>query len=207
MMAYSRKLSAQWTKHVFKTELSGRVRPLSRHEDGEALRDITRTRPGGSHDPEHDAQRPRIDGRCGPCRSPCHSPRRSPTPICTIPCLQAFRPDWRGARFSGSRSPFSVFQVLTSAHLVDFASQITRAALVGFLLLPCFPLHWTPSVERIDWVETWRIASDGLHMKKPAQYCAGFVVVIALRGSRQPMMRAKVAEGRMTASVLAGSVW
>lgn len=43
-------------------------------------------------------------------------------------------------------------------------------------------------------------------MKKPAHRCAGFLVVIALRGSRQPMMRVKVAEGRITASVLAGSV-
>jgi len=30
--------------------------------------------------------------------------------------------------------------VLTAAHLVDFASQITRAAHQGFLLLLCFPL-------------------------------------------------------------------
>jgi TRAP transporter 4TM/12TM fusion protein len=35
---------------------------------------------------------------------------------------------------------FSVFQVLTAAHLVDFASQITRAFHVGFLLLLGFPL-------------------------------------------------------------------
>lgn len=80
-------------------------------------------------------------------------------------------------------------------------------ATVLALSQPGFSLHWTHSVARIDWVEIWRIAPDGLHMKKPAQCCAGFLVVIALRGSRQPMMRVKVAEGRITASVLAGSVW
>lgn len=35
---------------------------------------------------------------------------------------------------------FSVFQVLTAAHLVDFASQVTRAFHVGFLMLLGFPL-------------------------------------------------------------------
>ena len=35
---------------------------------------------------------------------------------------------------------FSVFQILTAAHIVDFASQITRAFHVGFLLLLAFPL-------------------------------------------------------------------
>ncbi|MFZ9949673.1 MAG: TRAP transporter permease [Gemmobacter sp.] len=34
---------------------------------------------------------------------------------------------------------FSVFQIATAAHLVDFASQITRAAHVGFLMLLGFP--------------------------------------------------------------------
>lgn len=35
---------------------------------------------------------------------------------------------------------FSVFQILTAAHLVDFPSQVTRAFHVGFLMLLGFPL-------------------------------------------------------------------
>ena len=35
---------------------------------------------------------------------------------------------------------FSVFQILTAAHVVDFPSQVTRAFHVGFLLLLGFPL-------------------------------------------------------------------
>lgn len=35
---------------------------------------------------------------------------------------------------------FSVFQIVTAAHLVDLSSQITRAVHVGFLMLLAFPL-------------------------------------------------------------------
>jgi len=35
---------------------------------------------------------------------------------------------------------FSLFQIATAAHLIDLASQITRAAHVGFLMLLAFPL-------------------------------------------------------------------
>ena len=36
---------------------------------------------------------------------------------------------------------FSVFQIVTAAHLVDLSSQITRAVHVGFLMVLAFPLN------------------------------------------------------------------
>lgn len=56
------------------------------------------------------------------------------------PLSAGFPPGWEGRALFWIAVAFSVFQVLTAAHLVDFASQITRAAHVGFLLLLCFPL-------------------------------------------------------------------
>ena len=56
------------------------------------------------------------------------------------PLAAGFPPGWEGRTLFWIAVAFSVFQVLTAAHLVDFASQITRAIHVGFLLLLGFPL-------------------------------------------------------------------
>ena len=56
------------------------------------------------------------------------------------PLAAGFPPGWEGRALFWIAVAFSVFQVLTAAHLVDFASQITRAFHVGFLLLLGFPL-------------------------------------------------------------------
>lgn len=37
-------------------------------------------------------------------------------------------------------------------------------ATVLALSQPGFSLHWTHSVERVEWAETWQIATDGLHL-------------------------------------------
>jgi TRAP transporter 4TM/12TM fusion protein len=52
---------------------------------------------------------------------------------------------------------FSVFQIATAAHIVDFASQIVRAIHVGFLMLLTFPLvalarKSGPAVKAIAWI-------------------------------------------------------
>ncbi|NEX47286.1 TRAP transporter permease [Pseudotabrizicola algicola] len=56
------------------------------------------------------------------------------------PLAAGFPPGWEGRALFYIAIAFSVFQILTAAHLVDFASQITRAFHVGFLLLLGFPL-------------------------------------------------------------------
>jgi TRAP transporter 4TM/12TM fusion protein len=52
---------------------------------------------------------------------------------------------------------FSVFQIATAAHIVDFASQVVRAIHVGFLMLLTFPLvalarKSGPAVKLLAWV-------------------------------------------------------
>ena len=52
---------------------------------------------------------------------------------------------------------FSVFQIATAAHIVDFASQVVRAIHVGFLMLLTFPLvalarNAGPAVKTLAWV-------------------------------------------------------
>ncbi|MFN4156063.1 MAG: TRAP transporter permease [Paracoccaceae bacterium] len=56
------------------------------------------------------------------------------------PLAAGFPSGWEGRALFWIAITFSVFQILTAAHLVDFASQITRAIHVGFLLLLGFPL-------------------------------------------------------------------
>ena len=56
------------------------------------------------------------------------------------PLAAGFPPGWEGRALFWIAVAFSVFQILTAAHLVDFASQITRAFHVGFLLLLGFPI-------------------------------------------------------------------
>lgn len=52
---------------------------------------------------------------------------------------------------------FSVFQIATAAHVVDFASQVVRAIHVGFLMLLTFPLvalarKSGPAVKTLAWI-------------------------------------------------------
>ena len=52
---------------------------------------------------------------------------------------------------------FSVFQIATAAHIVDFASQVVRAIHVGFLMLLTFPLvalarKAGPAVKTMAWI-------------------------------------------------------
>ena len=56
------------------------------------------------------------------------------------PLLAGFPMSFEGRLLFWIAVAFSVFQVLTAAHLVDFASQVTRAFHVGFLMLLGFPL-------------------------------------------------------------------
>ncbi len=56
------------------------------------------------------------------------------------PLAAGFPPGWEGRALFWIAVAFSVFQIVTAAHLVDFASQITRAFHVGFLMLLGFPI-------------------------------------------------------------------
>ena len=56
------------------------------------------------------------------------------------PLVAGFPMSFEGRLLFWIAVAFSVFQVLTAAHLVDFASQVTRAFHVGFLMLLGFPL-------------------------------------------------------------------
>lgn len=72
------------------------------------------------------------------------------------PLAAGFPPGWEGRLLFWIAVTFSVFQILTAAHLVDFVSQITRAFHVGFLLLFGFPLLAAmrgvgPAVRLVAW--------------------------------------------------------
>ena len=54
-------------------------------------------------------------------------------------CMIAF-PDSAGVNVGSVAVAFSVFQIATAAHFIDFASQVVRAFHVGFLMLLTFPL-------------------------------------------------------------------
>lgn len=56
------------------------------------------------------------------------------------PLASGFPPGVEGRILFWIAVVFSAFQIATAAHLVDFASQITRAFHVGFLMLLGFPL-------------------------------------------------------------------
>lgn len=56
------------------------------------------------------------------------------------PLAESFPPNLQGRLLFWIAVAFSVFQVATAAHLVDYASQVVRAVHVGFLLTLTFPL-------------------------------------------------------------------
>ncbi len=72
------------------------------------------------------------------------------------PLAAGFPPGRQGNTLFWIAIAFSVFQVLTAAHMVDLPSQITRAVHVGFLLLLGFPLialarDAGPMLQRLAW--------------------------------------------------------
>ena len=67
-----------------------------------------------------------------------HAATTAPNPH--DPLAAGFPPGWEGRALFWIAVAFSVFQIVTAAHLVDFASQITRAFHVGFLMLLGFPI-------------------------------------------------------------------
>ena len=56
------------------------------------------------------------------------------------PLAAGFPKGWEGRSLFWIAVVFSLFQILTAAHLIDLPSQITRAFHVGFLLLLGFPV-------------------------------------------------------------------
>ena len=56
------------------------------------------------------------------------------------PAASSFANDTEGWVLFSIAVAFSIFQIATAAHIVDLASQVTRAIHVGFLLLLSFPL-------------------------------------------------------------------
>ncbi|MBC7280719.1 TRAP transporter permease [Hoeflea sp.] len=56
------------------------------------------------------------------------------------PLAESFPQSFEGRLLFWIALVFSVFQIATAAHIVDFASQIVRAIHVGFLILLTFPL-------------------------------------------------------------------
>ena len=56
------------------------------------------------------------------------------------PLAESFPASAEGRALFWIAVAFSLFQIATAAHLIDFASQIVRAVHVGFLMLLAFPL-------------------------------------------------------------------
>ena len=56
------------------------------------------------------------------------------------PMAESFPPGLQGRLLWAIAIAFSVFQIATAAHFVDFPSQVVRAVHVGFLMLLVFPL-------------------------------------------------------------------
>ncbi|MDP2700317.1 TRAP transporter permease [Thalassospira sp.] len=73
------------------------------------------------------------------------------------PLVNSFGPTFEGRLLFWIAFAFSVFQIATAAHIVDFASQVTRAVHVGFLLLLVFPLiaiarKKSVSIKTLAWI-------------------------------------------------------
>jgi TRAP transporter 4TM/12TM fusion protein len=76
---------------------------------------------------------------------------------------EAFPASFEGRLLFFIAVAFSVFQIATAAHLIDFPSQIVRAIHVGFLLLLTFPLVAAAS-HRPLWLKgiAWALAAGGV---------------------------------------------
>ncbi len=79
------------------------------------------------------------------------------------PLAAGFPPSLEGRLLFWIAVAFSVFQILTAAHLVDFASQIVRAFHVGFLMLLGFPLLALMRGAGVQWrALAWAAALSGV---------------------------------------------
>ena len=71
------------------------------------------------------------------------------------PLAESFPASTEGRLLFWIAIAFSVFQIATAAHVIDFASQIVRAIHVGFLMLLTFPLM---ALAR-KWSRPWKTAA------------------------------------------------
>jgi len=83
-------------------------------------------------------------------------PGGPPAPVLHDPHATGFPSSPEGRLLFWIAVAFSVFQIATAAHFVDFASQIVRAFHVGFLMLLIFPVigmarGWTGSKRALAW--------------------------------------------------------
>ena len=100
-------------------------------------------------------------------QTPHHVPDESPDLGLHDPLAESFPQTREGRLLFWIALSFSVFQIATAAHIIDFASQVVRAIHVGFLMLLTFPL-----------VAAARKA--GPLLKTAAWVLAGLGVVVAL---------------------------
>jgi len=100
-------------------------------------------------------------------QTPHHAPAEKPDLGLHDPLAESFPQTREGRLLFWIALSFSVFQIATAAHIIDFASQVVRAIHVGFLMLLTFPL-----------VAAARQA--GPLLKTAAWVLAGLGVVVAL---------------------------
>ncbi|MDP3526743.1 MAG: TRAP transporter permease, partial [Hoeflea sp.] len=73
-------------------------------------------------------------------QTPHHAPAERPDLGLHDPLAESFPKTLEGRLLFWIALSFSVFQIATAAHIIDFASQVVRAFHVGFLMLLTFPL-------------------------------------------------------------------
>ncbi|MDZ7602830.1 MAG: TRAP transporter permease [Hoeflea sp.] len=73
-------------------------------------------------------------------QTPHHAPPERPDLGLHDPLAESFPKTLEGRLLFWIALSFSVFQIATAAHIIDFASQVVRAFHVGFLMLLTFPL-------------------------------------------------------------------
>ena len=90
-------------------------------------------------------------------QTPHHPPADKPDLGLHDPLADSFPQTLEGRLLFWIALVFSVFQIATAAHIIDFASQVVRAIHVGFLMLLTFPLvaaarNAGPALKSIAWV-------------------------------------------------------
>ena len=90
-------------------------------------------------------------------QTPHHVPETQPDLGLHDPLAESFPSTPEGRLLFWLALVFSVFQIATAAHIVDFASQVVRAIHVGFLMLLTFPLvalarKSGPEVKTLAWI-------------------------------------------------------
>ncbi|MEM5472250.1 TRAP transporter permease [Hoeflea sp. AS60] len=89
-------------------------------------------------------------------QTPHQAPEDQPDLGLHDPLAESFPATREGRLLFWIALAFSVFQIATAAHIVDFASQVVRAIHVGFLMLLTFPLvalarKSGPAVKAVAW--------------------------------------------------------